>query len=90
MPWQVRTLINLAERASGAVVAGGALDRVARELAGQAGKGCTVELSACKGFRRALQKAHEEYGGDYLLLNDMARCSIVRAAMRPPLPPSRM
>lgn len=76
---QLRTLLFLTERASAALVQGGPLDRLARELAGQAGSGCTVEMGSCKGFRRALQKAHDDYNGDYLQLNDMARCLIVRA-----------
>ena len=41
------------------------------------GPGCTVEMGPVKGFRRALQKAQEDYGGDYAKLNDVARCSII-------------
>ena len=73
----MRTLLSLSERAEAAVIEGGPLDRLARELAGQAGAGTTVELASVKGFRRALQKAHKECSGDYLRLNDMARCIII-------------
>lgn len=76
-PLHMRTLLTLAQRADGASKADGPLERLAREAAGQGGPGCVVTVGACKGFRRALQKAHVSYGGDYLLLSDMARCMII-------------
>ena len=74
----VRTLLSLAERAETAMRVGGPLERLARRAAMYGGPGCTVELPpTCKPFRRALEKAHQDYQGDYLRLNDMARCNIV-------------
>ena len=76
-PLLLRTLLFLAQRAETASKPGGPLERLAREAAGQGGPGCLVELAGVKGFRRALHKAHLEYAGDFGLLNDMARCSII-------------
>jgi hypothetical protein len=76
-PTVLRTLLFLAERAEGMSAPNGPLQRFANEAASQGGLGCTVELGACKGFRRALNKAQAEYAGDYGMLNDMARCSII-------------
>ena len=76
-PNLTRTLLSLSERAEVASGEGGPLDRLAKEAAGQGGPGCTVELSGVKGFKRAFEKAHKEYGGDFLMLNDMARCTII-------------
>lgn len=56
---------------------GGALERFATAAAQHGGSACYVEVAAVKGFRRSLQKAQQDYGGDYLMINDIARCSIV-------------
>ena len=76
-PAHGRSLLGLAERAEAAVCPGGPLERLAAAAVQQGGAGCTVEMGPVKGLRRCLQKAQEDYDGDYLRLNDVARCSIV-------------
>ena len=76
-PYQARSLIALAGRAEGASKPGGPLERLMNAAAKQGGNACTAEMGPVKGFRRALQKAEEDYGGDFLMINDFSRCSII-------------
>ena len=77
LPTHARALMQLATRAEAASQPGGPLERLASAAADAGGSGCQVEMAAVKSFRRALQKAEEDCGGDYLALTDMARCSII-------------
>lgn len=76
-PHNVRSLLGLIERAEGASQPGGALERLISAMTLQGGQGCSVELAGAKGFRRCLIKAQEDYGGDFLSINDVARCTVV-------------
>ena len=73
----IRTLCGLIERADLAIKPEGPLERLANATVQQGGVGCTIEMGPLKGFRRSIHKAEHDYGGDYLQLNDVARCSIV-------------
>lgn len=76
-PKNVRTLVELIERADEATRGGGAFDRLTAAAVAQAGSGCMVTMAPVKGFRRCLEKAEEDYGGDFLMISDPARCSVV-------------
>ena len=76
-PTSCAPLLRLAERADAASRPGGPLDRLAQRAAKAGGVGSSVELLAPKGFRRATEKAQADYAGDFLMLNDLARCSVV-------------
>ena len=74
----IRTLLSLAERADLATRSGGPFDRLLQRTLKEIGNaGCNVDMAPNKGFRRATEKAQAEYAGDYLMLNDIARCTIV-------------
>ena len=64
----VRTLLRLAESADQCGAPGGPLDRLAGRAAKAGGVGCSHELTYCKGFRRAMEKAHHDYDGAHSLL----------------------
>lgn len=76
-PNQCRTLLALAERADAAVRPGGPLERLTAAAVERGGEHCYCEIAGVKGFRRCLQKAQQDYLGDFLMLNDVARCTIV-------------
>ena len=86
-PYGCNTLLRLAERAAEACTTGGPFERLATALqqkgatpsrASTTGGGdFTVDLAPVKGFRRALEKAQTDYGGNFLCLNDVARMTVI-------------